>query len=300
MHLKEETDQVSSRNTSQCDRVARVRDRLKAAQQEYGKLHGTLCEELGVFLRVCDQLLLHIDVKLGEFQTAYADFMRNLSVLSFGSQQQKPQPHPEILDEETAWPWSVVYVTPSLEPTGKALAVDVARKRFHANLEALFPHYEKLLLVSHKMRPPPPQASGSMCQTRSGSKIQSTTSSLCSGSQDLAPSLPPGRYEAMGPFEASNNDASSMGLYAVFSGLNLTSKSLDGVLNRENVEPNGNETYMVRAQYSFAAQMKSDLSFVKGDLIRVISRTAYRRDWWLGQVGMKIGAFPANYTIDQS
>ncbi|KAK4102818.1 hypothetical protein N658DRAFT_494881 [Parathielavia hyrcaniae] len=51
----------------------------------------------------------------------------------------------------------------------------------------------------------------------------------------------------------------------------------------------------VVAQYAFAGQGGSDLSFGEGARIRVVKKTKTDQDWWVGEFEGVTGNFPANY-----
>ncbi|TQS37553.1 hypothetical protein Golomagni_01967 [Golovinomyces magnicellulatus] len=51
----------------------------------------------------------------------------------------------------------------------------------------------------------------------------------------------------------------------------------------------------VTALYSFEGQNEGDLSFMEGDVIKVIKKTASTDDWWEGTLRGLQGSFPANY-----
>lgn len=55
---------------------------------------------------------------------------------------------------------------------------------------------------------------------------------------------------------------------------------------------------VVVAKYDYVAQQPGDLSFSAGDHIIVTQRKGDRQCWWEGQIGERIGMFPANYTED--
>lgn len=46
------------------------------------------------------------------------------------------------------------------------------------------------------------------------------------------------------------------------------------------------------ALYDFSAQAQGDLSFVAGDVIEIVQRTANENEWWTGRIGGKTGQFP--------
>lgn len=48
-----------------------------------------------------------------------------------------------------------------------------------------------------------------------------------------------------------------------------------------------------RASFDFAAQDAEEISFKRGDIIRVAQK--YNENWWIGSVGGKSGMFPASY-----
>lgn len=47
-----------------------------------------------------------------------------------------------------------------------------------------------------------------------------------------------------------------------------------------------------RVRFSFEAQLAGDLSVRRGDVITVLSQDG---EWWLGELGGRVGRFPANY-----
>jgi hypothetical protein len=47
-----------------------------------------------------------------------------------------------------------------------------------------------------------------------------------------------------------------------------------------------------RARFSFEAQLDGDLSIRRGDVITVLSQDG---EWWLGELGGRVGRFPSNY-----
>jgi signal transducing adaptor molecule len=51
----------------------------------------------------------------------------------------------------------------------------------------------------------------------------------------------------------------------------------------------------VRALYTFEADEPEELSFVMGDIIKVLDRVY--NDWWKGQLGDRTGIFPSNYVV---
>ncbi|KAK7428194.1 hypothetical protein QQZ08_005260 [Neonectria magnoliae] len=51
----------------------------------------------------------------------------------------------------------------------------------------------------------------------------------------------------------------------------------------------------VTALFTYVAQASGDLSFEKGDIIRVTQRTEIDNDWWRGELRTDKGVFPANY-----
>ncbi|XP_066569377.1 SH3 domain-containing YSC84-like protein 1 isoform X2 [Amia ocellicauda] len=52
---------------------------------------------------------------------------------------------------------------------------------------------------------------------------------------------------------------------------------------------------VVTAMHPFEGQQPGDLSFNVGDRITVINKTDSQYDWWEGQLGGKVGIFPANF-----
>lgn len=51
----------------------------------------------------------------------------------------------------------------------------------------------------------------------------------------------------------------------------------------------------VVAEHNFSSDQDGDLSFHKGDRIKVVKKTQKRQDWWVGELGGVQGNFPANY-----
>lgn len=49
------------------------------------------------------------------------------------------------------------------------------------------------------------------------------------------------------------------------------------------------------ALYGFEGQGAGDLAFREGDRIRIVKKTGSVDDWWEGELGGRIGSFPANY-----
>ena len=47
------------------------------------------------------------------------------------------------------------------------------------------------------------------------------------------------------------------------------------------------------ALYPYTAQNTDELTFVKDDVITIISKD--EPDWWRGQLGLSVGLFPVNY-----
>ncbi len=60
-------------------------------------------------------------------------------------------------------------------------------------------------------------------------------------------------------------------------------------------EPDWDKLPRVQALYNFKAEMRCDLEFRKGQVIKVITRTDSVDDWWEGQLEDRVGIFPANY-----
>ena len=52
---------------------------------------------------------------------------------------------------------------------------------------------------------------------------------------------------------------------------------------------------VVMAKYDYAGQEEGDLSFVKGDLIKVTSKNTEDGGWWRGELGGISGVFPSTY-----
>ena len=59
--------------------------------------------------------------------------------------------------------------------------------------------------------------------------------------------------------------------------------------------PNINAVTRVRALYTFEPTEPGELSFEKGDIIKVVDR-GYQ-DWWRGQIKGRTGIFPVNYVV---
>ena len=51
----------------------------------------------------------------------------------------------------------------------------------------------------------------------------------------------------------------------------------------------------VRALHSFEATEQGELTFEKGDIIKVVDRNY--KDWWRGQLRGRTGIFPVNYVV---
>ncbi|KAI9705100.1 MAG: hypothetical protein M1836_006883 [Candelina mexicana] len=49
------------------------------------------------------------------------------------------------------------------------------------------------------------------------------------------------------------------------------------------------------ALYDYEAQAEGDLSFITGDVIEIVQRTANENEWWTGKVAGRQGQFPGNY-----
>ena len=47
------------------------------------------------------------------------------------------------------------------------------------------------------------------------------------------------------------------------------------------------------ALYDYQAQQFDELSFVKGNIISILSKE--HPDWWMGELGGQTGIFPANF-----
>ncbi|XP_062379156.1 SH3 domain-containing YSC84-like protein 1 isoform X2 [Sardina pilchardus] len=52
---------------------------------------------------------------------------------------------------------------------------------------------------------------------------------------------------------------------------------------------------VVTATHAFEGQQPGDLSFSAGDRITVLQKSESQYDWWEGQLGGKVGIFPANF-----
>jgi len=59
--------------------------------------------------------------------------------------------------------------------------------------------------------------------------------------------------------------------------------------------PSSSQAQYVTAVYDFEGQNEGDLVFREGDRIRVVKKTESTDDWWDGEVGGRVGVFPANY-----
>lgn len=53
----------------------------------------------------------------------------------------------------------------------------------------------------------------------------------------------------------------------------------------------------VTALYDYEAQAEGDLSFVTGDVIEIVTRTANENEWWTGKVHGRQGQFPGTFPI---
>ncbi|XP_070564921.1 SH3 domain-containing YSC84-like protein 1 [Ptychodera flava] len=60
-------------------------------------------------------------------------------------------------------------------------------------------------------------------------------------------------------------------------------------------EAEWNRAPQCKAMYNFTAILPCDLTFKKGDVIELLTRTDTQDDWWEGNVHGKTGIFPANY-----
>lgn len=56
----------------------------------------------------------------------------------------------------------------------------------------------------------------------------------------------------------------------------------------------GVPTETATALYDYEAQAEGDLSFVTGDVIEIVQRTANENEWWTGKLHGKSGQFPGN------
>ncbi len=52
---------------------------------------------------------------------------------------------------------------------------------------------------------------------------------------------------------------------------------------------------LAQALYHFKGELKCDLEFRKGQVIKVVTRTDTQFDWWEGKIEDRVGIFPANY-----
>lgn len=62
-----------------------------------------------------------------------------------------------------------------------------------------------------------------------------------------------------------------------------------------NTEADWETLPVAQALYNFRAEMKCDLEFRKGQLIKVVTSTDSTNDWWEGRIDDRVGIFPANY-----
>ena len=62
-----------------------------------------------------------------------------------------------------------------------------------------------------------------------------------------------------------------------------------------NTEADWDRIPVAQALYNFRAEMKCDLEFRKGQVIKVLTRTDSTNDWWEGRIDDRVGIFPANY-----
>lgn len=62
-----------------------------------------------------------------------------------------------------------------------------------------------------------------------------------------------------------------------------------------NTEADWDTLPVAQTLYNFRAEMKCDLEFRKGQLIKVLTRTDSTNDWWEGRIDDRVGIFPANY-----
>jgi hypothetical protein len=78
--------------------------------------------------------------------------------------------------------------------------------------------------------------------------------------------------------------------------LNLTHSSVDQSAGLEFEEPSSieREYQFCTALYDFTAQEVGDLSFKKGDKIKILDSKA-SGEWWKGEINKRIGVFPRNY-----
>ena len=60
-------------------------------------------------------------------------------------------------------------------------------------------------------------------------------------------------------------------------------------------EPDWDRLTMAQALHNFKGEMKCDLEFRKGQVIKIITRTDEQFDWWEGKIDDRLGIFPANY-----
>ena len=59
--------------------------------------------------------------------------------------------------------------------------------------------------------------------------------------------------------------------------------------------PSQSQAQYVIALFDFEGQGPGDLAFREGDRIRVVKKTESVDDWWDGELGGRVGVFPANY-----
>ena len=62
-----------------------------------------------------------------------------------------------------------------------------------------------------------------------------------------------------------------------------------------NTEADWDSLPLAQALYNFRAEMKCDLEFRKGQVIKVLTSTDSTDDWWEGRIDDRTGIFPANY-----
>lgn len=107
----------------------------------------------------------------------------------------------------------------------------------------------------------------------------------------------------------NNNNSGSSSTQPFASGVdgNAPAYSMNGSSAFANYQPDQKQKTpimdpqqqtVVVAKYDYVAQQPGDLSFSAGDHIIVTQRKGDRQCWWEGQIGERIGMFPANYTED--
>lgn len=73
------------------------------------------------------------------------------------------------------------------------------------------------------------------------------------------------------------------------------SLSQDGSSSQTSLPLSINSVQRVRALHSFEGTEQGELTFEKGDIIKVVDRNY--KDWWRGQLRGRTGIFPVNYVV---